>query len=307
MKGYDMMDKTWLLAGVEFDDGDIVAAMLPDGSLVSIDAVPEGLSPLDVVRRWDEFAPLLMSWRPEAANKLVGGRLVAPIRYPAKLLLTAANYPDHRVEFDVEEGEGAAGRVYLFFKPPTTSIIGDRDEVLIRGVADAIDWEAEVAVVIGKRGRFIDREDALDHIAGYTLVNDISARGAFEQPRPEHPAVQYDWIAHKAQDTHCPIGPGMLPAWFVDDPDDIPFTLTLNGVVEQSGNTKDLIHDIRAIVSSASEYMTLEPGDIIATGTCGGVGAGHGRYMVDGDVVVVASPLLGTLTNTIRDIRRLAT
>ncbi len=301
-----MKENTWALAAVENHGGDVAVALLPNGDIVSIDVLPEGISPLEIYRCWDEFAPLLQAWVPASGRKLQGARLVAPVRYPSKVVCIGVNFFDHRQEMDSErDPEGKVGDVFMFLKPPTTAIVGPGEEVLIRGEEDKIDWEAEIGLVIGKGGRFIDQDSALEHVAGYTLVNDVSARGCFEARNPCHPAVAYDWIAQKAQDTHCPTGPGVVPRWFIDNPDDIPFSLTLNGVEEQNGNTSEFVHHTAEIISAVSEYITLEAGDIIATGTCGGVGLAKGRFMGDGDVVEVHSPLLGTLRNTVRSLNRL--
>jgi len=298
-----MKENTWSLAAIEKEGRDIAVALLPGGELVSIDALPEGISPIDVVKKWDEFAPLLKDWKPDVGDKIEDAHLVAPIRYPAKLICIGVNFFDHRQEMDSErDPEGKIGEVFMFLKPPTTAIVGPGADVLIRGPEDRIDWEAEIGIVIAKGGRFIPQEDALSHIAGYTLANDISARGPFMPSNPCHPAVQFDWVAQKAQDTHCPIGPGVVPAWFIPDPDNIPFSLTVNGVEKQNGNTSDFVHHTAKIITAVSEYMTLEPGDIIITGTCGGVGFATGEFMVDGDIVEITSPLIGTLRNHIREI-----
>lgn len=300
-----MNKSTWALAAIDDRGADIAVALLASGDIVPVDVLPAGMAPIDVLRRWDEFASELRSWTPDPAKKLEGVRLVAPVRYPAKLVCIGVNYFDHRQEMDSErDAEGKVGEVFMFLKPPTTAIVGPGEDVLIRGPDDKIDWEAEIGVVIGRGGRFIPQDEALDHIAGYTLANDISARGPFMPPNPCHPAVQYDWIAQKAQDTHCPIGPGVVPSWFIPDPDNIPFSLTVNGIEKQNGNTREFVHHTAKIIAAVSEYMTLEPGDIIATGTCGGVGFAKGEFMVDGDVVEINSPLIGTLTNNIREIRR---
>jgi 2-keto-4-pentenoate hydratase/2-oxohepta-3-ene-1,7-dioic acid hydratase in catechol pathway len=294
---------TWSLAAVETAHGDVAAALLPDGRTFAIDQLPSRMTPLEVLKRWGEFAPLLRVWNPDGAAE-VKGALKAPIRYPAKVICVGANYRDHRGEMHKGGEAKEPGSPFLFFKPPTTTIIGPNDDIMIRGDSDRIDWEAEIGVVIGKGGRFITEADALDHLAGYTLVNDVSARGAFEPSYAWHPTMAYDWVAMKGQDTFCPTGPAMLPSWFIPDPNDIRFSLTVNGVVEQDGTTADLIYNIRAIVAAASQLMTLEPGDIIATGTPSGVGMAKGRFLVDGDEVVVSSPRLGSLRNTIRNIVR---
>jgi len=300
-----MSNPRWSLAAIEGQGADIAVALLPAGEIVSIDVLPKGISPLEVLRRWDEFAPVLRTWDASAGKRIAGAALVAPIRFPSKLVCIGVNFFDHRAEMDSErDQEGKVGEVFMFLKPPTTAIIGHGGDILIRGPEDKIDWEAEVGVVIGKGGRFIAQEEAIGHIAGYTLVNDVSARGAFMPSNPCHPAVAYDWIAQKAQDTHCPTGPGMVPAWFISNPDNIPFSLRVNGVEKQNGNTSQFVHHTAKIIAAVSEYMTLEPGDIIATGTCGGVGLARGEFMVDGDVVEVSSPLIGTLSNTVRNIKR---
>lgn len=300
-----MRDSTWALAAVENQGKDMAVALLPGGEIVAIDVLPAGISPLEILQHWDKFASILKDWNPAGARNLESVSLVAPVRYPSKLICIGVNFFDHREEMDSErDEEGQIGEVFMFLKPPTTAIVGPEDDVLIRGPEDKIDWEAEVGIVIGKGGRFIPQEEAIEHIAGYTLANDISARGPFQTSHPCHPAVAFDWVAQKAQDTHCPIGPGIVPSWFIPEPDNIPFSLTLNGVEEQNGNTRDFVHHTAKIISAASEYMTLEPGDIIITGTCGGVGLAKGRFMVDGDVVEVSSPLIGTLRNTVREIKR---
>lgn len=297
-----MNENSWSLAAIEHGGKEETVAMLPGGEYRTVDVLPEGISPIEVFKRWDEFASVLKSWDPQSGKK-VDGKLLPPLRYPSKVICVGANYSEHRKETEIKT-DGELSSLLMFFKPPTTAIIGPGDDVLIRSEEDNIDWEAEVAIVIGKKGRFIKPENAFEHIAGYTLINDVSARGAFHFPDRGHPALEYDWIGMKGHDTFCPTGPAVMPAWFVKNPDDIPFTLTVNGVEEQNGSTSDLIFGMQACVAAASEYITLEPGDMIATGTCGGVGLAKGRFLKAGDVVVVSSPLLGRLENTIRKIKR---
>ena len=291
-----MTTPSWALAAIRLPDGsDRAVARLPSGALVPIDVIPD-ISPIDVVRRWEELAPLLRDWSPEGATP-IQGTLTAPLRYPNKLLCVGANYSDHRREMATAQRPGTP---FFLMKPPTTAIIVPGEDIQVRNASDCVDWEAEVAVVIGTRGRFIPEERAIEYVAGYMLVNDVSARGVHERKDPIHPAFAFDWLSSKGQDGFCPTGPAMTPSWFVPDPDAIPFSLELNGNVEQSGSTANLIVRIAGLISAASQIITREPGDMIATGTPGGVGKAKGRYLANGDEVVLASPLLGRFTNRVR-------
>lgn len=293
----------WSLVSVTSNDGKHTAALGADGSVRAIDVLPHGISLIDVVKAWADHADALKSWDFAGARVLAGASIDQPLQYPNKVICIGANYRDHRAEM-AADAEGAKAKPYFFFKPPTTALIGPGADIPIRSEDDNVDWEGEIAIVLSKGGRFIAKEDALGCIAGITLANDISARakGVHNQPDAVAPPFAWDWVSSKAQDGFCPIGPGVLPMWFVDDVEDVPFSLTVNGVEHQNSTTAYTVTGVLDQVVAASQIMTLEPGDVILTGTPAGVGAAKGLFLKDGDEVVVRSPLIGELINTVRVI-----
>ena len=189
---------------------------------------------------------------------------------------------------------------YFFLLPPTT-IIGPGEAVVIPDDPGArVDWEAELGVVIGRPARHVPADLALEVVAGYTIVNDISARGHHAKAHPLAPPFAYDWLGSKGRDTFTPIGPGVTPSWFVPDPQSLRIRLWRNGVLEQDGNTGNMIFGVAQLVSAASALMTLEPGDVLATGTPAGVGAAKGIALQAGDHLEVEIVPLGTLRNHVR-------
>jgi 2-keto-4-pentenoate hydratase/2-oxohepta-3-ene-1,7-dioic acid hydratase in catechol pathway len=139
------------------------------------------------------------------------------------------------------------------------------------------------------------------HIAGYMVLNDVSARDRLGRTDAVAPPFGFDWTSAKGEDTFCPTGPGVTPAWFVADPQDLRITLSVNGVVKQDSSTADMMNSAFAVVAAASRIMTLEPGDIVATGSPAGVGAPRGEFLQDGDEVVVEIGQLGQLRNPVVD------
>ena len=189
---------------------------------------------------------------------------------------------------------------FFFLKPPTTTVVGPFDDVPVDGPEAArLDWEAELAVVIGVGGRDIPPAQALAHVAGYCVANDITARGYHRRASVPAPPFRYDWFASKARDGSLPLGPGLTPAWLVPDPQDLRIRLWVNDELQQDGSTADMICDIPTLVVAASQAVTLEPGDVISTGTPAGVGAGRGASLRPGDVVRTEIEQLGVLVNRI--------
>lgn len=213
-------------------------------------------------------------------------RLLTPIPRPNKLFLLAGNYAEHIAE----GGEIAAERretfPYVFMKPPSTTLTHPGDAVRIPRVSpDAIDWELELAVVIGRGGKSIPENRALDHVAGYTIINDISNRKFRPNPqRKERPRDKFfDWLHGKWHDSFCPCGPCIVSAHDVRDPQRLRMELRVNGEVKQSSSTSQQIFPVAAVIEFVSNIVTLEPGDIISTGTPAGVGNTTGQYLKPGD------------------------
>ncbi len=252
---------------------------------------------LELVKRWGEVAPRLRGTDLARAEPVGVARLAAPLVYPRKMLFAGANYRSHAAEMGVEVAEG--GEPYFFLKPPTTTVVGPGDSIVVGGPEERVDWEAELAVVIGRRVRAVGPEEAMAAVAGYTVVNDISARGQLQRTVTPAEAFRWDWLASKGQDTFCPMGPGLVPAWEVVDPQRLRVRLWVNGVLKQDASTADMIVPVPVLVAAVSRILTLEPGDVIATGTPAGVGAPRGEQLRPNDVVVAEVEGVGRLVNPV--------
>jgi 2-keto-4-pentenoate hydratase/2-oxohepta-3-ene-1,7-dioic acid hydratase in catechol pathway len=279
-------------------DGDpLLGARLADGTVV---APPE-------LKRWSSMLQLLEEWPVDGRLELsladapvvTGAELLAPIRYPRKVLCAGINYRRHIREMGGEV-PGPEWHPFFFMKPPSTAVVGPYDPIVIHnGETARYDWEAELAVVIGAGGRDIPREEARSHVAGYTVSNDVTARGYHKRTGVPIEAFNYDWFASKAIDDSLPMGPGITPALEVPDPHDLRLRLWVNDELQQDESTGDMICDIDELIAAASQITTLEPGDVICTGTPSGVGAGRGLYLHPGDVVRVAVDGLGEISNRV--------
>ena len=211
----------------------------------------------------------------EEQKKLVGAgallkssqvKLMAPIPYPKKnVVMLGINYREH-----VDEGARARSLEIkypehpVFFTKPATSVIGHMGKVIHHKATERLDWEVELAVVMGKKGRDIPREKVYDYIFGYTVCLDMTAR--------DLQRIHGQWFKGKSLDTFCPIGPWLVHKSALTDPQQVRLVCRVNGEVMQDGNTRDMIFDIATTIESLSKGMTLEPGDIISTGTPSGVG-----------------------------------
>jgi 2,4-diketo-3-deoxy-L-fuconate hydrolase len=290
---------TWgLVSAAPTGGGAPRPAALVDGRVVEVPALAGYADLADVVGDWEAIAPALRAWDPAGAKPAGDVRLLAPLRSPRKLLCAGANYFEHLTEMGITELP-AGMEPYFFLLPPTT-IAGPGDPVVIPDdPAARVDWEAELAVVIGLPGKDIPEERALGHVAGYTILNDISARGLHARPNPLAPPFAYDWLSSKGRDSFCPLGPAITPSWFVGDPQDLPVRLWHNGLLRQDGSTADMIFPVARLIAAASAVMALEPGDVIATGTPSGVGVAKGVSLTEGDVVRIEIGSLGVLENPV--------
>jgi len=214
--------------------------------------------------------------------------LKAPLPRPGKLILLGLNYRDH-----AEETGQKIPEVPTLFAKYHNSVIGPGAAILIPHVTEQIDYEAEFAFVIGRRGQHIPRERAMDYVAGYTIINDVSAR--------DYQFVTSQWMVGKTFDTHCPMGPTLVLKDEIPDPHALDISLSIAGEVLQESNTKQLIFKIPETVEYLSQVMTLEPGDVISTGTPAGVGFTRKppRWLRPGETVRVEIAGLGVLENPV--------
>ena len=215
-------------------------------------------------------------------------RLGPPLMRPSKIVCVGLNYAQHAAESGMDVPEEPV----LFFKA-TSAIVGPNDPIIIPKGSEKTDWEVELAIVIGKKASHVSEKDALNHVAGYVLHNDVSER-AFQLERSGQ------WVKGKSCDTFAPIGPFIATPDEIGDPNNLHLWLTLNGEEMQNSSTSDFIFNIQHVVSYISQYMTLLPGDIISTGTPFGVGLGlkPPRYLKDQDVVELGIEGLGTSRQT---------
>ena len=230
------------------------------------------------------------------------GVLQAPIPCPPKLLLLAGNYAEHIREGGGEAPEKKTTTPRFFMKPPGITVTAHEQPIIIPPNAVWVDWEAEFAVVIGKRGKFISADDAYDYVAGYTIVNDVSERELhIETKRVEREMDDFfDWLNGKWIDTFAPMGPYMVTKDEIPDPDNLRITLKVNGVTKQDSNTGNMIFNAAELIEFISRYITLEPGDIISTGTPEGTGHALGERLKDGDIVEIEIEKIGVLRNPVR-------
>ena len=294
----------WMLVTIETAAGTSMAAIADGGNLYGADALAGLPGAIDAVRAWPRFAPALRTWKPSDAELVRGASVVNVLQYPSKVLCSGPNFYDHLAEMG-EASLGAEWTPYFFFKPPATTMVPDGAPVVIAGTGDErVDWEGELAVVIGVGGRDIGADAVSNHIAGYAVANDISLRGPHRRNTPAAP-FQWDWVASKAADTSLPFGPGMVPSWLVPDPQSLRIVTTVNGDVMQDGTTASMVFDVAQLVTHASRMLTLEAGDVILTGTPAGVGAGRNIFLSVGDQVEANIPGVGIIKNRIsqREVR----
>lgn len=235
------------------------------------------------------------------AYPLSGVRLLAPLLRPGKLLAVAANYQDHVAEGGGPPLDKSRLSPRLFLKP-STCIVGPDAEVAVPDVTKEMDWEAELGVVVGRRCRAVSADDALDAVFGYVAANDISARSVdfgYERDLDDATVRFFDWLEGKWLDGFAPMGPWLVTADEVSDPQGLRIGLELNGQAWQDASTGSMIFSVAELVAFASRLMTLEPGDVILTGTPSGVGAASGRYLAPGDEMAVHITGLGVLTTRV--------
>ncbi len=277
-----------------------IEMLMPDTALdvstmqLIIEGGPTALEALSAVVAAGEAGELKDLLVPEDAP------LLSPIPTPRKnVFCVGRNYAEHIAEGERAQKEkiGITEHPVFFTKPPTSVVAPDADILLFPSVSQSIDYEVELAVVIGKRGRNITKADAFNHVFGYSILNDITARDIQRRHGGQY-------FKGKGLDGSCPIGPYIVTADAISDPQALSIGLTVNGEQRQNGMTSDMIFDIPTLIASLSEGLTLEPGDIIATGTPSGVGYAMEppQFLKNGDVVVCEVSEIGTLRNKVRAV-----
>jgi 2-keto-4-pentenoate hydratase/2-oxohepta-3-ene-1,7-dioic acid hydratase in catechol pathway len=268
------------------------------GSSAGSDA--DGL--MRLLRRWTEAETTLVAIAeelrrgvracPDVAVPREAEDWLTPMQYPAKVICTGANYYDHVTKDGGHASFSKEDNIPVFFlKPPTTTLVGQGKSVRFPAQSQKFDYEIELAFIIGKGGRHIPQETALDHIAAYAIGIDLSARDW--QRHPQH-LVKFDLFGGKAFDDSCPLGPGIVPARYVDHAN-VQLRLWVNGELRQDANTSDMIWSVPELVASISDHVTLEPGDVVLTGTPSGVGLATGTWLRVGDVIDCEITGLGSM------------
>lgn len=295
-------------------DESVSCAILTDKGLIDIPSAWEGANPPRSVKEILEKGPAclekLAGLIPSADNliPLESVRLLAPIPRPGKSLALAGNYSEHIKEASMTRGFKVglsdSPRMTTVPRPflmPPTAVIGPDDEIPWPAYSKDVDYEIELTVVIGTKAKAVTADSALDYVAGYTITNDVSARTVtFKKARAERQWDEfYDWLNGKWSDGFLPMGPYLLTRDEIEDVQNLNLILTVNGEVRQKANTSQMIYPVADIVSFLSYIMTLEPGDVIATGTPSGVGLATGNYLRPGNKIECMIEKLGTLTNTL--------
>ncbi len=237
-------------------------------------------------------------------QKLAKTKLLAPLRFPSAIYCAGANYADHAAEMAAREGNPpppdphTLGHKAWHFIKAAGAITDPGATVKISTYAKSMDWEIELAAVIGRTGKDIPQDKALSYVAGYTIANDLSARDRGRRAGvPDASPFKWDWTKHKTFDGSCPLGPWIVPASDVGDPQKLGLKLWVNGVLKQDSNSGSMIFNLAEQIEQLSVNMTLHPGDLILTGTPAGVGAGRGEFLKAGDVVKLWIEKIGEIEN----------
>ncbi len=288
-----------------------------------------GATMLDILEEWELFDAEIDKMAAFFADGLKRGtaptaliyaseevRLRPPILHPNKILNAGSNYYDHALEMGAAAPDRAKHEPYFFYKGSRHTVIGNGDQIVLTPRAKYIDWEAELAVVIGRTAKNVPIDKAMDYVAGFTCYNDVSGRDRMIR---KGETFDYDWFANKGNDTFCPMGPYITPTRYMPDLADLRVRCIVGNEVMQDYSTADMVFKIPELVANASSITTLSPGDVIATGTGAGAGmakgvkvkhgeihkvfehmyAGKARLLRPGDRVVVEIPGIGRLENDV--------
>jgi len=237
---------------------------------------------------------------------LARARLLAPVLYPGTIFCAGANYTDHMAEMARAQGQTPGPTMkelgekpWHFVKTSKSSVVGPGARVQLPVYSQMVDWEVELAAVIGKVARDVPVERALTHVAGYTIANDLSARDVMRRDKnPATSPFHYDWLSQKCFDGSCPLGPWIVPASELRDPQNLGLKLWVNDTLMQDSSTSRMIFDTAEQIAMLSSRVTLQPGDLVLTGTPAGVGMPRRVFLKAGDTVKLWIEGIGELSHT---------
>jgi len=255
---------------------------------------------LGLLRQWDKALPALeaAAGRASGGRALAGLRLEAPIQVPGAYFCAAANYYDHFKEMNPDREFKKEGKeCYFFLKSGAHTTFGPQDPIRLPSSSKQIDWEIELGVVIGRPARNLSVANAMSCIAGYTICNDLSARDLGR--RADWPQFASDWFGQKVFDKSMGLGPAILPAKFVADPYKLPMKLWVNNDLMQNSVAGQMVFNIAEQIEYISRRLTLQPGDVIATGTPAGVGRPRGIFLKAGDTVKLEIGGIGSMESKV--------
>lgn len=294
--------RPFLLVTYAAEEGPRAGVLMHERVADASAALPGAGTMLALLERWDAALPRLA----ELAERIAAGtaeacplvetRLLAPLPRPTNLYCAFANYVDHMREMGGTPANPGTEDAFLF-QVPVNAVIGPEEPIPAPAGVVRLDWEGELAAVIGRAARDLSPADALDCVAGYTIVHDVSIRGA--EARRGDNGGRPDWLAAKGRAGFKPLGPAILPAQFVPDPQKLALRTRVNGVIKQDSNTAQMIYSTAQLISHVSRLCGVVPGDVIATGTPAGVGLPRGEFLKPGDVVEIEIEGLGTLRNPV--------
>jgi 2-keto-4-pentenoate hydratase/2-oxohepta-3-ene-1,7-dioic acid hydratase in catechol pathway len=279
-----------------------------------VTGVPAHASVLGMLEDWGRARRLLTQASRRIASGKVRGkglplaraRLLAPVLYPGAIYCAGANYTDHMAEMARAQGQTPGPTMkelgekpWHFVKTSKSSVVGPDTRVKLPVYSQMVDWEVELAAVIGQVARDVPVERALAHVAGYTIANDLSARDVMRRDKnPATSPFHYDWLSQKCFDGSCPLGPWIVPADEIPDPQNLGLKLWVNDTLMQDSNTSRMIFDTAEQIAMLSSRVTLQPGDLVLTGTPAGVGMPRRVFLKAGDSVKLWIEGIGELRHT---------
>ncbi|MBZ4683285.1 MAG: hypothetical protein PWP46_656 [Fusobacteriaceae bacterium] len=285
------------LATIMYEEN-ILSAIINDNSVTLIkDILGENIELLHLIKKWDNFKEKLLNFNYDSASSLDLSqvKILTPIKEPNRVFCIGKNYIEHIKEFQTVDEKKDIPEHPIFFTKHLNKALGLEENIdLHSDITDSLDYEVELAVIIGKEGKNIKKEKANDYIFGYTILNDVTARNLQKK--------HSQWLKGKGLDDTCPIGPWIITKDEISLNENLKISLKINNEIRQNSETNKMIWNVSEIIEILSEGLTLKPGDIIATGTPNGVGAGFNppKYLKSNDIVECEIEKIGKLINYVK-------